>query len=87
MSPPPTDTAPAATDTPATPTVTPRPASCAGDCDGDGAVAINELVTAVGIALGSLPLDRCPAVNVQEDTMVSINELIGAVNSALQGCP
>ena len=60
---------------------------CAGDCNGDGAVTVDELVTAVGIALGSLPLDRCPAANVQEDTMVSINELIGAVNSALQGCP
>ena len=82
----PTDTAPAATDTPATPTVTPRPASCAGDCDGDGAVAINELVTAVGIALGGQPLAACASADQDANGQVAINELIGAVNRALGAC-
>ena len=68
-------------------TVTAGGGFCAGDCNGDGAVTVDELVTAVGIALGGTPLARCPAVNVEEDTMVTINELIGAVNNALAGCP
>jgi hypothetical protein len=63
------------------------PVFCAGDCNGDGAVTVDELVTAVSIALGSAGLERCPAVNVQEDTVVTINELIAAVNAALAGCP
>jgi len=44
-------------------------AQCCGDCNGDGEVAINELITAVNNALGlcaagptptALPSDRCP---------------------------
>ncbi len=60
---------------------------CAGDCNNDGTVRVDELITAVTIALGSAGLDRCAAANVQEDTVISISELIGAVNSALSGCP
>jgi hypothetical protein len=37
-----------------TPTVTPVPGqACVGDCSGDGMVAINELIIAVNLALGS----------------------------------
>ncbi|MDX2170302.1 MAG: multiheme c-type cytochrome [Deltaproteobacteria bacterium] len=60
---------------------------CAGDCNGDGAVTVDELVTAVSIALGSAGLERCSAVNTAEDTVVTISELIAAVNAALGGCP
>ena len=70
----------------ATPTVTPRPASCAGDCDGDGAVAINELVTAVGIALGGQPIAACASADQDGNGQVAINELIAAVNHALGAC-
>ena len=37
---------------------------CIGDCDGDGAVEVNELVLIVGIALNGLPasgVDPCPS--------------------------
>jgi hypothetical protein len=68
-------------------TVTVGGGFCPGDCNGDGAVTVDELVTAVSIALGSAGLERCVAVNVQEDTVVTINELIAAVNAALAGCP
>ncbi len=34
-------------------------APCGGDCDGDGAVGINEIVRAVSIALGSTPANQC----------------------------
>ena len=61
--------------------------SCVGDCNGDGEVAINELITGVNIALGSLPLDRCPSFDINDDGEIEINELITGVNNALAGCP
>jgi hypothetical protein len=38
---------------PGTPTAPPPPGPCVGDCDDNGTVAINELITKVNIALGS----------------------------------
>jgi hypothetical protein len=60
--------------------------SCAGDCDGDGTVAINELVRAVTIALGSTAVAECTVADANGDGSVTIAELIGAVNTALGGC-
>ena len=65
---------------------TPASAQCAGDCNGDGEVAINELITSVNIALGSALVSTCPSVDANDDGEVAINELIGAVNNALNGC-
>lgn len=65
---------------------TPPPVACLGDCDGDGSVAINELITGVGIALGSRELSACPAFDGDDSDSVAINELITAVNNALTGC-
>ncbi|MDX2167267.1 MAG: hypothetical protein SF182_09395 [Deltaproteobacteria bacterium] len=64
---------------------TPAP-SCTGDCNGDGEVTINELITGVNIALGSAPLSQCPAFDANGDDNVAINELIAAVGAALEGC-
>jgi hypothetical protein len=69
-----------------TPTVTPIPGACAGDCNGDDAVAINELITGVNIALGSSPVSACPSFDSSGDGTVAINELIAAVTRALSGC-
>ena len=33
--------------------------SCTGDCDGNGAVAVNELIRCVTIVLGSAELEAC----------------------------
>jgi len=44
------------------------------------------LVTAVNIALGSQPIDRCRAVDRDADAVVSVAELVAAVNRALNGC-
>ncbi len=65
----------------------PAGAICAGDCDGDGRVAVNELVMAVGIALGGQPLSACPTADVGGDGVIGIAELVVAVTGALQGCP
>ncbi len=68
------------------PTGTPPVAACAGDCDGDATVSINELITGVNIALGNSPASACPAFDGNGDGEVAINELIAAVNVALAGC-
>ena len=60
--------------------------ACVGDCDGNGEVAINELITGVNIALGSASLDTCPSFDANGSGEVEINELIAAVNNALNGC-
>lgn len=60
--------------------------SCQADCNGDGEVAINELVTAVSIALGELPLSLCPPADPDRSGAVAVNELVGAVTRALNGC-
>jgi hypothetical protein len=59
---------------------------CVGDCNGDGMVAINELILGVNIALGSRPIADCPAFDCQGTGMVPINCLIQGVNNALEGC-
>jgi hypothetical protein len=56
-----------------------------GDCNGDGKVTIDELVTGVNIALGLEPLTACPAFDTNHDGQVTIDELIAAVNVALNG--
>jgi hypothetical protein len=60
---------------------------CIGDCDGCGTVSIDELIIAVSIALGRLPLSQCDAIDGNGDGLVSIDELIRAVVAALDGCP
>lgn len=62
-------------------------AVCVGDCNGDGMVAINELILGVNIAQGSTPLSECPSFDADGSGTVGINELITAVNNALNGCP
>ena len=69
------------------PTATPTPPPCGGDCNGDSAVAINELVQIVNIVLGASPLSVCPAVDRNRDGMAAINEAVIAVGNTLNGCP
>ena len=86
---------PTATATPiatasAPPTASPTggvPPACAGDCNGDGSVTIDELVRAVNIALGSLPIVHCAPIDGDADGNAAIDELVRAVNATLQGCP
>ena len=68
-------------------TGTPPTPSCVGDCNGNGTVAINELILGVNIALGSASIDECTAFDENGNGMVGINELVAAVNNALDGCP
>lgn len=63
----------------------PAAAACP-DCNGDGTVTIDELVTGIGIALGGTSLDACPAFDRNADGAVSIDELVIAITAALDGC-
>jgi len=66
--------------------VTTPPATCAGDCNGDAVVSIDDLLQAVTVAFGDAPPSSCASVDVNGDGTVSINELLGAVRRALDGC-
>ncbi len=55
--------------------------ACAGDCDRDGEVTINEVLRGVALALGTTNLP-CPGYV----TPVTIDQLVAAVDHALSGC-
>ncbi|MBX3026752.1 hypothetical protein KF840_17740 [bacterium] len=61
--------------------------TCPGDCDGSGVVGVEEVVRAVAIALGTLPVAACPAADRNGDGAVTIDDLIAAAGSVLNGCP
>ena len=70
-----------------TPTPTPSaPRSCAGDCNGDQQVAINELLAIIDVALGQAPVSMCEAADVDGNGGITVDEILAAVNSALNGC-
>lgn len=60
--------------------------SCAGDCDGNGSVTIDELVAGIGLALDGAAPDTCPALDHDADGRIFVDELLRAVTSALSGC-
>ncbi len=60
--------------------------TCAGDCDGDGRIAVSELITGVNIALGHRGIETCSAFDNDANGRVSVSELVSAVNAALHGC-
>jgi hypothetical protein len=59
---------------------------CVGDCNGDGSVTVDELVTGINIALDRLPLERCASIDLGGDRTVDVAEVVTAVNNALAGC-
>jgi hypothetical protein len=59
---------------------------CAGDCNGDDAVTIDELTRGVAIVLGQQPIERCRALDRNQRDGVTIDELIVAVRFGLEGC-
>jgi hypothetical protein len=59
---------------------------CPGDCNGDGTVGIDEIVTGVNIALGTAPSSQCPGLDANGDGVVTVDELLQAVSHALDGC-
>lgn len=60
---------------------------CGGDCDGDHAVAITDLVRIVNLVLADGTSDGCPLADVDGDGRVAVNDVVGGVTLALDGCP
>ena len=75
---------PTPTPAPILPSPTPRP--CVGDCNGDGSVTVDELLTMVNIALGNSDAGGCLAGDANGDSAMTIDEVLTAVNNALNGC-
>jgi hypothetical protein len=69
-----------------TPTVTPLLPPCIGDCNANGQVTIDELLTLVNVALGTALPAACPN-GVPSGAEVNVAQIIQAVNNALYGCP
>lgn len=70
-----------------TPTATPAASLCTGDCNGNGAVTVDEILTMVNIALGNALVSGCPAGDLNHDNQITVDEILTAVNNALNGCP
>lgn len=69
------------------PTPTPTPLLvCVGDCNGDGRVAISEIVLGLNKMLRPIEDFQCDALDANLDGSISINEVIAAVRAALEGC-
>ena len=60
--------------------------ACAGDCNRDGAVTVDELIKAVNVAGSFATPDLCFAADTSADGAVKIDELVRAVRSSLAGC-
>jgi hypothetical protein len=65
---------------------TPTPIHCTGDCDANLAVAVDEIVKGVNIALGTASLDQCQAFDCNATGQVTVDCLVQAVEAALSGC-
>jgi hypothetical protein len=59
---------------------------CAGDCNEDRTVTVNELIQGVSISSGGQSLDQCALLDADGNQQISVDELIAAVNAALSGC-
>ena len=79
----PTRAAQTATPT-ATPSATPTQGAV-GDCDGDGIVAVHEIVAMVSIGLSTRPLSLCPEADLDGDSAVTVDEILRGVFAALSG--
>lgn len=60
---------------------------CAGDCDGNGTVVVNELVTGVNIALSRATVGACAPMDTNASSTITVEELVTSVNRLLGGCP
>lgn len=59
--------------------------ACAGDCNRDGLVTVDDLVNLITVGLGA-PVETCEPGDVDGDRMITVDEISLAVGNALQGC-
>lgn len=63
------------------------PPACPGDCSGDGAVTVDELVRAVNILLGNQPITNCRRGDANGNGEITCAEINRGTNNTLNGCP
>jgi putative iron-regulated protein len=61
-------------------------ATCAGDCNREGGVTIEEIIVGVNIILGAAPAVQCDAFDRDGDGVVGIDDIVAAVRAAADGC-
>lgn len=59
---------------------------CTGDCNSNGIVGVDEIVTMIDISLGVDLVSQCLPGDRNGNGSIQINELIVAVNNAVNGC-
>jgi hypothetical protein len=64
--------------------LTSTPTPCVGDCNGNGQVTVDEILTLVNIALGKDQVSRCPH-GIPDGAAVDVALILQAVNNALNG--
>lgn len=64
-----------------------RSSRCAGDCNEDGTVSVDELIAAVNELLADPDDLACWQVDGNADGQVTVDEVVTAVRRALAGCP
>jgi hypothetical protein len=60
---------------------------CRGDCNADGHVGIDDLISAVNVALGIEPPVKCLAFGHNPTNDVTIYDIVTAVSDSMDGCP
>jgi photosystem II stability/assembly factor-like uncharacterized protein len=60
---------------------------CVGDCDENGEATIDDLLTLVNVALGSMGAVECSAGDWNADGQITVDEILTALIRALDGCP
>lgn len=63
-----------------------NPVQCAGDCRGDAAVTVDDIVEMVNIAVGDDKVSGCLAGDTNDDGQITIEEILAAVTRVLNGC-
>ncbi len=61
--------------------------NCTADCDHNGMVTVDEIVTALNIGLGTRPVADCMAGDSTNDGAITVDEIVAGLNFALNGCP
>ena len=68
-------------------TATAATPGCTGDCNGSGAVTVNEVITIANVMLGTASVSACLPGDADSNGRITIDEVQAAVNNALAGCP
>jgi len=65
-------------------------AQCTGDCNMDGKVTVDDLLTMISVDLGELPFSDCTMGDANGDNKIDISEILKAINIATNpggACP